>query len=164
MVDNEGFRPNVGIIISDGVGKLLWAKRIGQNAWQFPQGGIKPNESPEAALYRELYEEVGLEPDDVAILACTRGWLRYRLPKNRQRLNSKPLCIGQKQKWFMLKLLSSESKVSFNCCPTPEFDSWKWVNYWYPVNQVIDFKREVYRQALKELSSVQCELERKSRS
>ncbi|MBL4567567.1 MAG: RNA pyrophosphohydrolase [Porticoccus sp.] len=161
MVDREGFRPNVGIIISDGAGKLLWTKRIGQNAWQFPQGGIDPGEKPETALYRELYEEVGLESCDVEVLACTRNWLRYRLPKNMQRRHSKPLCIGQKQKWFMLKLLSEESKICLNRCSKPEFDNWEWVNYWYPANQVIEFKRDVYRRALKELSPMQCEMERK---
>ena len=162
MVDQEGFRPNVGIMLSNGAGKLFWAKRIGQDAWQFPQGGINPGEKPEAALYRELYEEVGLEPEDVEVLACTRGWLRYRLPKNLQRRNSHPLCVGQKQKWFMLKLLSDDNKVCLNRCTKPEFDDWKWVNYWYPVNQVIEFKRGVYRRALKELAPLQCEMERKS--
>jgi len=163
VVDKEGFRPNVGIMISDGLGKLFWAKRIGQDAWQFPQGGINSGEKPETALYRELYEEVGLESADVEVIASTRGWLRYRLPANMQRKHSKPLCVGQKQKWFMLKLLSEESKVCLTRCSKPEFDSWKWVNYWYPVNQVIEFKRGVYRRALKELSPMQCEMERKSR-
>ncbi|HEB26540.1 MAG TPA: RNA pyrophosphohydrolase [Porticoccus sp.] len=160
MVDQEGFRPNVGIVISNGVGQLLWAKRIGQDAWQFPQGGINPGEKPEQALYRELYEEVGLEPHDVELLACTRSWLRYRLPKAMQRRHSKPLCIGQKQKWFLLKLVGDESKVRMDHCEKPEFDGWQWVNYWYPVNQVIEFKRDVYRRALKELSPLQCEMER----
>ena len=56
---------------------MLWARRINQEAWQFPQGGINDRETPEEALYRELNEEVGLEAGDVRILACTRGWLRY---------------------------------------------------------------------------------------
>lgn len=163
MVDKDGFRPNVGIMISDGQGKLLWAKRIGQNAWQFPQGGINQGEKPEAALYRELYEEVGLESSDVELIAGTRGWLRYRLPENLQRKHCRPLCVGQKQKWFMLKLLSEESKVCLTRFGTPEFDHWKWVNYWYPVNQVIEFKRNVYRRALKELSPMQCKMEAKNK-
>ena len=160
MVDQEGFRPNVGIVISNGVGQLLWAKRIGQDAWQFPQGGINSGEKPEQALYRELYEEVGLESHDVELLACTRSWLRYRLPKAMQRRNSKPLCIGQKQKWFLLKLVGDESKIRLDHCEKPEFDGWQWVNYWYPINQVIEFKRDVYRRALNELSPLQCEMER----
>ena len=110
----HGFRSNVGIIISDGMGKLLWTKRIKQNAWQFPQGGIDDGESIETALHRELYEEVGLEASDVDILGCTKDWLRYRLPKNMQRKNSSSLFVGQKQKWFYLKLLVDAKKNNFS--------------------------------------------------
>lgn len=108
MIDSDGFRPNVGIILANDVGQVLWARRINQDAWQFPQGGINPRETPEEALFRELNEEVGLEEQDVKILACTRGWLRYRLPQRLVRTNSQPLCIGQKQKWFLLRLQSDE--------------------------------------------------------
>lgn len=80
MIDSEGFRPNVGIILANEFGQVLWAKRIGHNAWQFPQGGIQYGETPEQALYRELREEVGLLPEHVQIIAQTKGWLRYRLP------------------------------------------------------------------------------------
>src|SRR5690606_16599925 len=104
VIDSDGFRPNVGIIPANGVGQVLWARRSHQDAWQFPQGGINPRETPEEALYRELNEEVGLEQQDVKILACTRGWLRYRLPQRLVRTHSQPLCIGQKQKWFLLRL------------------------------------------------------------
>ena len=68
MLDKDGFRSNVAIVISNGRGKVFWAKRVGQRAWQFPQGGIDLGESPEQALYRELYEEVGLESGDVKII------------------------------------------------------------------------------------------------
>jgi len=107
VIDPDGFRPNVGIILTNDAGQVLWARRINQNAWQFPQGGINSNETPEQALYRELNEEVGLEQQDVKILACTRGWLRYRLPQRLVRTHSQPLCIGQKQKWFLLRLVSA---------------------------------------------------------
>src|SRR5690606_35697365 len=97
VIDNDGFRPNVGIILTNDQGQLLWARRVGgQDAWQFPQGGINPHETAEQALYRELHEEIGLLPHDVDILACTRGWLRYRLPTRLVRHNSLPLCVGQK--------------------------------------------------------------------
>jgi putative (di)nucleoside polyphosphate hydrolase len=164
VVDKDGFRPNVGIIVSDGMGKLLWAKRIGQDAWQFPQGGIDAEESLETALYRELFEEVGLEAQDVDILACTKEWLRYRLPQSMQRKNSNPYFVGQKQKWFLLQLLSNEKKISLDQTPHPEFDKWAWVNYWYPVNQIVEFKRNVYRKVLKEFSPLQCNLEKKAES
>jgi putative (di)nucleoside polyphosphate hydrolase len=139
-------------MLSNSEGQLLWARRVGgQDAWQFPQGGIKQYEDSEAALFRELNEEVGLQPSDVKILACTKGWLRYHLPTRFVR-QQEPVCIGQKQKWYLLQLLSDESRLNVSACSPPEFDAWRWVNYWYPLNQVVAFKREVYRRALKELA------------
>ncbi len=151
MIDSQGFRPNVGIIICNPHGQLLWAKRIGQDAWQFPQGGIRHGERLQQALYRELKEEVGLEPADVEIISSTKGWLYYELPKNLIRQNSSPVCIGQKQKWYLLRMRCDDQKIDLRANNMPEFDDWQWVSFWYPLSQVIDFKREVYRQALKEL-------------
>lgn len=153
MIDAQGFRSNVGIVIANDSGQLLWARRIGgRDAWQFPQGGINPGEKPEHALYRELEEEVGLTPSAVELVASTRGWLRYRLPKRYIRKGREPLCIGQKQKWYLLRLLADESAISLAANVKPEFDHWQWVSYWYPLNQVVYFKREVYRRALRELA------------
>lgn len=151
MIDSDGFRFNVGIVICNQAGELLWAKRIGQRAWQFPQGGIKKDETPEAALFRELDEEVGLAESDVTVLHETRDWLHYRLPEQFVRQNQNPVCIGQKQKWFLLSLNGDDGRITLDRSGTPEFDDWRWVNYWYPVDQVIEFKREVYRRALEEL-------------
>lgn len=152
MIDSDGYRPNVGIILSNGEGKLFWARRIGQDAWQFPQGGIRTDETPEEAMFRELTEEVGLSAEHVEIIGVTRGWLRYRLPKRLIRHNSKPVCIGQKQVWFMLRLLADEGEVRFDTTAQPEFDHWRWVDYWHPVEGVVHFKREVYSRALQELA------------
>jgi putative (di)nucleoside polyphosphate hydrolase len=152
VIDSDGFRPNVGIVLANARGQVLWARRVGQDAWQFPQGGINDDESPEQALFRELEEEVGLSSEHVDILACTRGWLRYRLPQRLLRRDSKPLCIGQKQKWFLLQMLAEDTNVTFDHGPKPEFDHWRWVSYWYPLGQVVPFKREVYRRAMKELA------------
>ena len=151
MIDSNGFRPNVGIIICNKLGQLLWAKRIKQDAWQFPQGGIKEAETTEEALFRELSEEVGLCKDDVRILSQTSEWLKYRLPKPYIRQRKGRTCIGQKQKWFLLGLQTEEGRVDLENTLQPEFDDWCWVNYWYPVSQVVDFKRSVYRKALMEL-------------
>lgn len=153
VIDIDGFRPNVGIILANHHGQVLWARRIRQDAWQFPQGGINDGEMPEDAMYRELYEEIGLHPEDVEILGCTRGWLRYRLPRRLVRRDQQPLCIGQKQKWFLLQLLSNDDRIRVDQTGSPEFDGWRWVSYWYPLGQVVSFKREVYRRALKELVS-----------
>ena len=153
MIDAEGFRPNVGIILANPQAQILWARRVGgHDAWQFPQGGIQKGESAEQALYRELYEEIGLREQDVEILACTRGWLRYRLPRNLVRHQSRPLCIGQKQKWFLLRHTSAEHRIALDRSTSAEFDHWRWVSYWYPLNKVVAFKRDVYRRALKELA------------
>lgn len=133
-------------------GKLFWARRIGQNAWQFPQGGIRTDEEPAEAMYRELSEEVGLRPEQVEVLGHTRGWLRYRLPRRLVRYGSKPLCIGQKQVWFMLRFLADDNEVRFDLSERPEFDSWRWVDYWSPVHQVVHFKRAVYSRVLQEFA------------
>jgi putative (di)nucleoside polyphosphate hydrolase len=154
VIDLDGFRPNVGIMLANDRGQLLWARRVGgHNAWQFPQGGISEGESPKQALFRELYEEVGLARDAVEILGSTRGWLRYRLPKRFVRDGQKPVCIGQKQKWFLLRMLEDDAAVQLDQNEKPEFDHWRWVSYWYPLDQIIPFKREVYRRAMKDLAA-----------
>ena len=152
MIDSDGYRPNVGIILCNSQGRLLWARRIGQDAWQFPQGGIKAAETPEQALFRELREEVGLQSHHVKVMGATKGWLKYDLPKRFLRHGSQPLCIGQKQVWFLLRLLGSDADVRLDVAERPEFDRWRWVDYWYPLEEVVHFKRDVYRGALEELA------------
>ena len=148
-LDADGYRPNVGIVVANEQGQVLWARRVGgRDAWQFPQGGIQDAESPREALFRELQEEVGLNRDQVEILGVTRGWLRYRLPARMRRSHFQ----GQKQKWFLLRLLCADGEVSVASCAKPEFDDWRWVSYWYPLGKVVAFKRGVYRRALKELA------------
>lgn len=154
MIDFDGYRPNVGIVICNNNGQVLWAKRYGQNSWQFPQGGINDNESAEQAMYRELFEEVGLSPKDVKILYVSKHWLRYKLPKRLLRYDTKPICIGQKQRWFLLQLVSDEKNINMQSSKSPEFDGWRWVSFWYPVRQVVSFKKEVYRKAMKEFATV----------
>ena len=153
LVDADGFRPNVGIVVANDRAQVLWARRVGgRDAWQFPQGGIRPAETPEEALYRELHEEVGLEPESVEIVARTAGWLKYRLPEGLRRRDSSPSFIGQKQKWFLLRMLGEDTDVRVSLADKPEFDAWRWVSYWYPLGRVVAFKQQVYRQALKELA------------
>lgn len=151
MIDASGFRHNIGIILANHEGRVFWAKRVGRDAWQFPQGGMNPNEIPEQTLFRELEEEVGLHEHDVTILGRTERWLRYRLPTRMIR-KTEPVCVGQKQLWFLLRLEGEDSLICFDKTHKPEFDDWQWVSYWYPLRQVVLFKREVYRRALKELA------------
>ena len=152
VIDSEGFRENVGIVLSSRDGRVFWGRRKGQLSWQFPQGGIKPSESPETAMYRELAEETGLCPDHVEILGFTNRWLRYRLPERFVRHHRRPLCIGQKQIWFMLRMLGSDSDFDLSLSESPEFDHWRWVDYWYPTRAVVHFKQEVYNRALREFA------------
>ncbi len=153
MIDENGYRLNVGIIVANAEGQLLWAKRAGQkDAWQFPQGGVDEGESVEQTLYRELLEELGLEANDIEVLAESRDWLSYEIPKQFRRYRTKPLCVGQKQKWFLCRLISDDNHIRLDYSDKPEFDRWCWVDYWYPVDQVINFKRSVYDRVLQEFS------------
>lgn len=152
MIDKDGFRSNVGIILLNHQGQVFCGRRIGMSAWQFPQGGIKRNETPEHAMYRELQEEVGLSSDQVALLGSTKRWLRYRLPRRYIRYSQQPLCIGQKQIWFLLKLMADEANLRLDTEQTPEFDAWRWVDYWDPLGFVVPFKRSVYERALHEFA------------
>ncbi len=152
MIDRDGYRPNVGIILCNAKNEVFWGKRIRQHSWQFPQGGIKHGETPEQAMYRELMEEVGLAPQHVRILGRTREWLRYEVPSNWVRREWSSNYKGQKQIWFLLRLVGRDCDVCLRSSEHPEFDAWRWSQYWVPLNSVIEFKREVYKQALEELS------------
>src|SRR5262245_47305781 len=152
VIDADGFRANVAIVLIRDDRQVFLGGRTGGRGWQFPQGGVRRDEAPEEALYRELKEEIGLEREDVELLAATRNWLRYRLPRQYVPRNSDPPCIGQKQRWFLLRLVGSEERVHFDSTNEPEFERWRWVDYWTPVREVIYFKRAVYARALDELA------------
>jgi putative (di)nucleoside polyphosphate hydrolase len=151
LIDREGFRANIGIVLMSDEAQLFVGRRVGGRGWQFPQGGMCRGESDEESLYRELSEEIGLGQDDVQIVARTRQWLRYRLPARYVRRNVHPVCVGQKQHWFLLRLRRAEVSFRFDLTAQPEFDRWRWVDYWQPIREVIFFKRGVYSRALHEL-------------
>jgi putative (di)nucleoside polyphosphate hydrolase len=157
MLDREGYRPNVGIVLLNGSNEVFWGKRVGQHSWQFPQGGIQHGESPEEAMYRELHEEVGLLPEHVQIIGRTRDWLRYDVPEEFLRRQTasrmqRASYRGQKQIWFLLRLTGHDSDIHLRASEHPEFDAWRWHPYWIELNTVVDFKREVYELALSELA------------
>lgn len=152
MIDRDGYRPNVGIILCNWKNEVFWGKRVREHSWQFPQGGIKPGETPEAAMYRELKEEVGLNRQHVRILGRTRDWLRYEVPQQWLRRDWRGNYRGQKQIWFLLRLVGRDCDVCLRASTKPEFDAWRWNDYWIPIDVVIDFKREVYQKALAELA------------
>ena len=158
---NDGYRPNVGIIICNNQGQVFWARRINQDGWQFPQGGVSRNESLVDAMYRELHEETGLQKDHVRLVAHTKGWLHYDLPRRllrnqrrrtqstgRRRVNFR----GQKQVWFLIELIEDDSAVDLTAGhETPEFDSWRWVDMHHAIDNIVEFKKTVYQRALSEL-------------
>jgi putative (di)nucleoside polyphosphate hydrolase len=152
MLDRNGYRPNVGIILVNRRDEVFWGKRIREHSWQFPQGGIKRGETPEQAMYRELNEETGLWPEHVRIIGRTRNWLRYDVPERWVRREWRGHYRGQKQIWFLLRMLGHDTDVSLRASSHPEFDAWRWNHYWVPLESVIEFKRGVYEQALTELS------------
>lgn len=152
MLDRDGFRPSIAIVVANAKNQVFWAKRIREHSWQFPQGGIDPNESPEQAMYRELWEEVGLFPEHVQILGRTRDWLRYYVPRNWIRREWRGSYRGQKQIWYLLRFVGRDSDIDLRTTEKPEFDAWRWHGYHVPLDAVIEFKRDVYKSALKELA------------
>ncbi|HEY0879709.1 MAG TPA: RNA pyrophosphohydrolase [Zeimonas sp.] len=152
MLDRDGYRPNVGIILVNSRNAVFWGKRIREHSWQFPQGGIKRGEAPEQAMLRELHEEVGLHPHHVRIVGRTRDWLRYEVPEHWVRREWRGHYRGQKQIWFLVRLVGRDSDIDLRASSHPEFDAWRWNDYWVPLEAVIEFKRGVYVQALNELS------------
>ena len=157
MLDREGYRANVGIVLLNSRNEVFWGKRVGQHSWQFPQGGIQHGESPEQAMYRELHEEVGLLPEHVQIVGRTRDWLRYDVPEEYLRRQHatrihRAAYRGQKQIWFLLRLVGLDNDINLRVSEHPEFDAWRWVPFWIQLDAVIDFKREVYQLALSELA------------
>jgi putative (di)nucleoside polyphosphate hydrolase len=166
MIDDNGYRPNVGIILCNTEGHVFWGRRCGHDGWQFPQGGIHGHETPEQALYRELQEEVGLTPGQVEVLGRTQAWLHYEIPdqfrrrvangrcRGRTGTDSRPAGAafrGQKQLWFLLRLTGRDSDVQLDASGRPEFDDWRWIEYWRALEEIVEFKRGVYRSALTEL-------------
>src|SRR4029078_8897126 len=122
MLDRDGYRPNVAIVIVNGRNLVFWGKRIREHSWQFPQAGINPGEAPEVAMYRELREEVGLQPQHVRILGRTRDWLRYHVPQDLVKRAWRASSPGQKQSWSLLRLTGRDTDVSLRATDRPEFD------------------------------------------
>ncbi len=156
MEKEPGYRLNVGLIIINDKGKLLICKRKDINSWQFPQGGIDFGETPLKAAKRELFEEVGIKGSSVRNIGSMDDWIKYDIPKeNRKKRLLQKNFKGQKQKWFMFKLIKNID-VSFENDPDGEFDDYKWVSYWYPLQSIISFKKDVYRTVLCSLRVVFC--------
>lgn len=151
---DDGYRPNVGIVIKNQHGKVLWARRVSKDGWQFPQGGIEPEERLIDAAFRELNEEVGLLPEHVNLLKVSSRWLRYQLPNRinaRQYLRRRTI-LGQKQIWFLFDFIGADADVCLTNCKKPEFDKWVWTDYQASIKEIVPFKRSVYKSALAEFA------------
>ncbi len=151
MIDRDGYRPNVAIVLCNAKNEVFWGKRIREHSWQFPQGGIKHGEAPEDAMYRELEEETGLKREHVQILGRTKSWLHYNVPSHWVKREWRGTYKGQKQIWYLLRLTGRDHDVHLRASQHPEFDAWRWHDYWVPLDTVIEFKRDVYRKALHQL-------------
>ena len=152
---NEGlYRPNAGIIIFNEEGKLLWCKRKSGDGWQFPQGGIDDGESPEEAIVRETYEEVGLKRNQIKIIKENERRIKYDVPKNKIpkyfSLKNRKF-RGQTQKWFLAEFIGEDSDINLNLHDQIEFTKWTWTSYWHPIRAGVEFKRKAYRQVLGDL-------------
>src|SRR5207302_9349954 len=102
LIDSDGFRTNVAVVLMR-ADEVFLGRRTGGRGWQFPQGGVRVGGTREQALYRELDEEIGVAASSLELIGQTAGWLRYRLPPRYIRRNQRPVCIGQKQRWFLLR-------------------------------------------------------------
>lgn len=146
MAESEFFRANVGAVITRGDGAVLALRRadVAEEAWQLPQGGIDPGEDPEAALGRELQEEVGLGPDDYTIVSSSADWLAYELPPE---YRSQKVGRGQVQKWFHCRLTGDESNITVDGI---EFDAMTWLRPAELVERAVSFRRMIYRRLIEE--------------
>ncbi len=152
MVDREGYRPNIGIVLVNDRNEVFLGQRVRDHNWQFPQGGIDYGETPLQAMFRELHEETGLLPEHVKVMGRTQNWLRYDVPEQFLRHGNRGTFRGQKQIWFLLRMIGKDCDVCLHTTNHAEFDSWSWKRYWASMEYVVDFKRDVCRTALGELS------------
>ncbi|MBT3992810.1 MAG: RNA pyrophosphohydrolase [Gammaproteobacteria bacterium] len=151
LIYDDGYRANVGIIISNQNNNLFFAKRRYQSGWQFPQGGINVGETPIQAMYRELNEETGLYKKNTKFIKESDHWYQYQIPhKSIRKAKDGIKVIGQRQKWYLLQFTDEEEAIDLNHHNEQEFDSWKWATPDIVIKQVIGFKKEVYRKVLEE--------------
>lgn len=146
------YRACAGVVLMSRAGKVFVGERIDTpGAWQMPQGGIDDGEAPRDAALRELEEEIGVAADLVSVIARTDGWVYYDLPDHLKGKLWKGRYRGQKQRWFLLRFEGMDSDISIET-KHPEFARWKWVDPGAVVENIVPFKREVYREVMGEFS------------
>lgn len=149
------WRPCVGLMLLNAGGLVFTGQRIDQggNAWQMPQGGIDPGESPREAALRELTEEIGVLPSRVEVLRESAEWLRYDLPAALVPKIWGGRYRGQRQRWFALRFLGDDSEIDI-ATEHPEFRSWRWTPPDEMLESIVPFKRDTYARVLKEFADL----------
>jgi putative (di)nucleoside polyphosphate hydrolase len=145
MENHDYFRASVGAVVQNHRGEVLVLERSDQpGAWQLPQGGIRKNEEPEAAVLRELREETGLSPDRVQIVEVYPEWLAYELPAPAQ---NQRLGRGQVQRWFWLRLACDPASetIDLAAASSGEFRAWRWMPLSRIAEETVAFRRHIYR-------------------
>jgi putative (di)nucleoside polyphosphate hydrolase len=143
------YRPCVGIMLLNAEGKVFVAQRndMRSEAWQMPQGGIDPGETPRQAAIRELREEIGT--DKAKIIAEREAWVHYDLPAGLIPKLWGGRYRGQEQKWFVLRFLGSDSDIDIDT-EEPEFRAWMWAEIGDLPGLIVPFKRQVYAELVAE--------------
>ena len=147
------YRPCVGITLINHDNKIFAGQRIDNstNAWQMPQGGVNSSEDFNTAMRRELYEETSIK--DIKIIKEINHTYEYELPKNLIGIIWKGKFRGQKQKWFIAKFLGNENEINLNT-NHPEFIEWKWIDARMLPSVIVNFKKSLYLNLLKEIKLV----------
>ena len=147
------YRPCVGVVLANDEGRVFLGQRadVEAPAWQMPQGGIDPGETPRQAALRELEEETGLRPDQVRVEAETAGWLRYDLPAEMVPRLAGGRFRGQEQKWVLCRLVAPDTAINLQTAH-PEFRAWRWATPEEAIAEIVAFKRPIYEAVLAEFA------------